>query len=207
MAKTAPAKTTARPRRERAGLPAIPSSKPLIGGKAAEKKRSSSSRFGLVLLALAIAAAGMLWLASTIVIVAGLIPTIVAYIYDRDPEKYAPMIVGSLNLCGVLPVLISLWQGGHTMEMVGQVLASPLNWLIMYTAAGAGWVLYFTVPPLLGAYLAARHEGEVKRHKDRMRELRVEWGNDIALTPEALMAAAGNGQKGQTNQKALAASR
>jgi hypothetical protein len=68
-------------------------------------KGASSSVFTMLLIMLPV---GLIFLPSTILLAAGMIPTAVAYVVDRDPDKTAPMTVGGLNLAGVVTFLISL---------------------------------------------------------------------------------------------------
>src|SRR3954469_25210120 len=101
-------------------------------------KGASSSVFTMLLIMLPV---GLIFLPSTILLTAGMIPTAVAYVVDRDPDKTAPMTVGGLNLAGVVTFLISLWQAGHTMAALTKVLTDPFAWLVMYGAAALGDLL------------------------------------------------------------------
>jgi hypothetical protein len=154
-----------------AGIPSLP-------GR--EKPKRRVSRAGLVVLALFSIPAALLFLPTTLLLAIGMVPTLVALVVDRDPEKYAAITVGPINFCGVLPSAISLWQAGHEMSQAVALLAEPLNWLIMYGAAAAGWMIYFTLPPAVAAFLAHRNESEIKSLTEHQEKLVEEWGPEVA---------------------------
>lgn len=145
------------------------------------RSRAHASRLALVIV-LCLLPIGLMALPTTILFIVGMIPTMVALVADRDPEKYAPMIVGSLNFCGVMPFAISLWRNAHTIGHALRLLSDPYTWLVMYSAAALGWVLFYGVPPTVTAIIVFRNEAEIKRMKDRQTELVEEWGPEVAGT-------------------------
>lgn len=108
------------------------------------KRKSSSS--GMVTVLLILMPVGLIFLPTTVLLAVGMIPTVVAYVVDRDPDKTAPMTVGGLNFAGVFAFAVSLWQAGHTMAALSRILTDPFAWLVMYGAAGLGWTLYYGIP-------------------------------------------------------------
>src|SRR5690349_5851955 len=99
------------------------------------RKKGRGSSSGMFTMLLIMAPIGLIFLPSTILLAVGMIPTVVAYVVDRDPDETAPMTVGGLNLAGVVTFLISLWQAGHTMTALTKVLTDPFAWLVVYGAA------------------------------------------------------------------------
>jgi hypothetical protein len=148
--------------------------------------------------------AAALFMPTTLIVLVGLVPTLVALIVDRDPEKFAAITVGPINFCGVLPAALALWQGEHSVERASAILAEPNNWLIMYGAAAVGWLIYFSVPPAVGAFMAYRNEIEIKRLTDHQEQLVEEWGPEVAAQA-AGTDAAGAGENALDDTPALAA--
>lgn len=115
-----------------------------------------------------------------IVFVAGMIPTVVAAIVDRDPEKLAAISVGPLNFAGTLPIMLEVMQNGNDMGAMGIALGSPFSWLVMYGAAGFGWLLYMGLPAMTSNVVAKQSERQIEKLIERQRELVGEWGPEVA---------------------------
>jgi len=123
--------------------------------------------------------AGLVFLPSTLLLTVGMIPTVVAYVVDRDPEKTAPMTVGALNFVGVVTFLINLWQAGHTMAALSKVMTDPFAWLVMYGAAGLGWSLYYGIPPAVAGWITLRAQSRIARRVEEQQELVAHWGSEV----------------------------
>lgn len=151
--------------------------KPASTGRAPRRRRRNPTVI-LFWLALGLLI-GLAVLPTTILFLVGMAPTLVALAIDRDREKYAAITVGSLNFCGVMPSALSLWFGLHTVDHALTLLSNPFNWLIMYFAAGLGWVLYHAVPPVVAIFLTMRSEREMEGLKERQQSLIAEWGEAV----------------------------
>jgi hypothetical protein len=150
-----------------------------MSGPGRGRKRGKGSSSGMMTVLLILFPVGLIFLPSTILLAVGMIPTVVAYVVDRDPDKTAPMTVGGLNFAGVLTFLISLWQAGHTMAAMTRVLTDPFAWLVMYGAAGLGWVLYYGIPPAVAGWVILRAEARIAQRIEEQRELTALWGTDV----------------------------
>lgn len=143
----------------------------------ARKKKKKGGALTLILL---IIPAALIVLPTTILFGIGMIPTIVAYVVDRDPDKSAPITVGGLNFCGCMPFAIDLWKHQHTIGAAAKVFADPLAWLVMYSAAAVGWGIYYGIPPLVAGMEVTRAEKRVEVLKQKKVALVQEWGPDVA---------------------------
>ncbi len=128
-------------------------------------------------------------LPTVILLTVGLVPTIVAYIVDRHPMKYASRTVGYLNFCGCLPYALRLWTGDHSVDAVIAILVDPFAWFAMYGAAAVGWLIYFATPPVVAAWMAVNHEIRQQALKSRQTELINEWGNTVRRSAAEAAAA------------------
>jgi hypothetical protein len=122
---------------------------------------------------------GLLFMPTALLMAVGLVPTAVAYIADRDPDKTAPLTVGALNFVGVMAFAIGLWQRDHTLAGAMRVLGDPFAWLGMYGAAAVGWALYNGIPPMVAMWIAMRAETRIRQLEEQQREIAREWGPEV----------------------------
>lgn len=121
----------------------------------------------------------LFFMATCLLLVIGMLPTFSAWVSDRDPEKTAPITVGAVNLCGILPYLLQLWRGTNTFHESLTILAQPMTWLVMYGAAAVGWTLYFVIPPLVAGMVSLSHETKVRNLESKQQALIEEWGAEV----------------------------
>ena len=124
-----------------------------------------------------IAACMMLALPAFIMLSMASIPPIVAYYVDRDREKHAALAVGSLSFAAVLPYCLDLWLGSFTVRQVMLILSDPFTWLVVYGAAGIGWLLYFMLPNAAYSYLKLVSEQQMLSLRKEHRAMVAEWGS------------------------------
>jgi len=148
--------------------------------RAAAKPRRRAKKASMLTFLLLMLPAGLVVLPTTLLFGIGMIPTLVAYAVDRDPEKPAPITVGGLNFCGCMPYAIDLWQHGHSIAAVVKMLGNPMMWLVMYGAAAVGWAFYYGIPPAVANAEIMRSERRIEALKQRKVALVQEWGPDVA---------------------------
>jgi hypothetical protein len=140
-------------------------------------RRGSAARTMLAMLAATLLAATELPL--SILLLAGLVPTMVAALVDRYRAKYLTRTVGFMNLAGLAPLAVQLWSGGLTMTGLADILARPVNWLTMYGAAGIGWVLFLGMPSLARIFVDIRADQLQGDLKARAARLAQDWGEEV----------------------------
>jgi hypothetical protein len=143
------------------------------------KKRGKLAFYTTIILLIAIAP----FIIPTLeLLLAGMLPTLVALFTDNDREHSSATAVGAMNFAGTTPFLIDLWMKGQNMGNVTQILAQPSNWLVMYGAAGVGLLIVFAVPQAIASLTFARSEVRLKILKENMEKLKATWGLDVATT-------------------------
>jgi hypothetical protein len=115
-----------------------------------------------------------------ILVLAGCLPTIVAVLVDRHRGRYLARTVGAMNLAGVMPGALKMWMVGISFHSLLQVINSPFTWLVMYGGAAAGWVLYFTVPPIVVMVFQVNSDETRRRLEARAKALVEEWGEEVS---------------------------
>lgn len=126
---------------------------------------------------------GMLFaLPTMMVLTLGLLPTLVAFVVDLHPRKYAARSVGSLNFAGTLPFLVSLWSGTHDLMSAMKILTDVYAWLVIYSAAAVGWVIYLGMPQVSGFLMEINAARRIRALDARRRKLIAEWGDEVDRT-------------------------
>jgi hypothetical protein len=97
-----------------------------------------------VLIPLAVAGlAGAFWSWPAFVFLTfALLPSIVAAAVDHGPLRCATICVTSFNVAGIAPFVIRFWSVPDTYEVAVTLMTNVYVWLIIYSAAGLGWLLY-----------------------------------------------------------------
>ena len=121
-------------------------------------------------------------LPTLIVFIPGMLPTMVARVCDRTEQKYATFCVGGLNLCGVFPYLLTLWTDNHEVRAAVGIISDIFALLVMYAAAGFGWLMFMAIPPVVSAFLNVLAQRRVTLLRASQEEIVKEWG------PEGSMA-------------------
>jgi membrane associated rhomboid family serine protease len=115
-----------------------------------------------------------------IVMVAALVPSVVARIVDTSPNRYLTFTVLGLNLVGSLYFVHQVLTKGNSLEVVTMVLQDSIGWLAALSGAGCGWLLYLAVPPLIAKMAEAQSGLRLRRvHRDQS-QLINEWGEVVA---------------------------
>ena len=121
-------------------------------------------------------------LSSMVLVFFAMLPTVVALIIDRTPQRYATFCVGGMNFCGTFPSLMELWRGDHTVAGAIDILTNVFSLFVMYGAASFGWMVYMGIPPVIGAFLTIFAQRRIQRLRSMQRELIAEWGEVLATS-------------------------
>ena len=122
----------------------------------------------------------------TMLLLFGLLPTVVAGIVDRTEGKYATFCVFGMNFLGIFPYLADIWFQEHTIDAAINILTDPLDLMIIYGAAGFGWMIYIAVPPVIVTFISAMSQRRVTTLRDNQRKIIEEWGENVATALETV---------------------
>lgn len=115
----------------------------------------------------------------SVLFAAGMLPSAVAATVDRHRLRYLTLSVTLLNLAGMVIPVMSLLKLPMTLAAALRILSDPRNLLIMYSAAGIGWILYLSMPVLARMIIDFRAERYEHRLMRRAEALVAEWGPDL----------------------------
>jgi hypothetical protein len=147
------------------------------------------SRRGIVAVLVGILAVQIVSPATVILLVAGMLPSVVAYIVDTEPGRRSAHCMAVLNMAGVLPVLATLWDRGATRAAAADILMDPFMWFLMYGSAGIAVLLLTMLPVMMEQLSNAAAEKEIGRLEKQMEQLIGEWGSDLMHEAGRLMPA------------------
>ena len=119
-------------------------------------------------------------LPTLLLLVAGLVPTYVAYGTDKDPEKTGAISVFAMNLAGIAPFLIDLWVKGQTLANALRILSDTNNWLVILGAAAIGQLVIYAVPQAIAAMSLGHAETRIKILRKNLDMLKESWGPEVA---------------------------
>ena len=153
--------------------------------------KKKSGKFGMFFVLLLFGFAAPFILPTMILLIAGLIPTYVAFFTDNDNQKSGATSVGMMNLAGLVPFIIDLWSGGQTMPNAFRMLGNANNWVVILGAAFIGQLIVYTVPQAIATMTLTHAEGRIKILRKNLELLKESWGPDVAtnksidkMTPE-----------------------
>jgi hypothetical protein len=163
---------------------AKPAAKPMaskLGRRGAPKApgRQSSGSVPITLTVMVISVLGLTALPLCLLMIAGLLPSAVAVVIDRHRRRYLARTVGAMNLAGVAPGALRMWEVGISFSSLQQVIENPFSWLVMYGAAAIGWVLYFCVPPIVAMVIEVKVDETRRKLENRAKTLVEEWGEEV----------------------------
>ncbi len=105
-----------------------------------------------------------------------LLPTIVVYFLDRTEGRPTLRAVLLFGLATAVRPLLTLWTGGHSMELSVTLLSDLATPVLAWSAQGGGWLLAQVVPLLLRVTLDAQARLEITRLRAERARLAEEWG-------------------------------
>ena len=119
-------------------------------------------------------------LPTCMVLAAGMLPTLGAYFSEKGDDRYAFLCVGGVNLAVLVPYLLGMWFGVHSIEEATRLLSDSSMLLWSYLAATVGWALYKAMPPIISSWLAMNTQKRINGLKAAQRKLLDDWGDDVA---------------------------
>lgn len=133
---------------------------------------------GLVLF-LIIVVISMLYLPSAILFFVGMLPTFAAYLTDRIPGKNKTFTIGALNFSGCFYYLIKIWSNSNPMEAAVSYLSDPVTIIVIYVAAGLGYILNYVATIMVSSVLRQKSRIRLDTLEDKKKKLEERWGEKV----------------------------
>ncbi|SDG84565.1 hypothetical protein [Roseospirillum parvum] len=147
--------------------------------------KSKGGGLGMRLAFVLIIAVMFLFFMPTVVLLAfAMLPTMVAVVVDRSPDKLSAFTIGGFNFAGVAPYLLDLWFGEHNVTVALDTLSDLVALIVIYGASALGWVLHFSAPAVVGTYMALTSTQRLARFKAEQKQLVELWGPEVTTLPK-----------------------
>lgn len=143
--------------------------------KAKGKKVQGQVRAFMALLILLAA----VFFSTAILLFVGLLPMFVAFFTDKSRRKTKAITVGSLNLAGCVPFVLELWGTDRSMESALDLISDPMVIIVMYMAAGVGYLVDWAVTLFVANMLYQQGLARQKAIQKRQEQLVVRWGEEV----------------------------
>ncbi|MQX36992.1 hypothetical protein [Roseospira navarrensis] len=120
-----------------------------------------------------------LFLPTVLVLVVCMLPTGVALVVDRSASRSGWLCVGGLNFAAMAPSLFELWFEDHSLEFATSVISDVFALMLIYGAAGIGWLVYMTTPRIISSVMEMTSSHRIEKLKAQQQRLVEEWGPEV----------------------------
>lgn len=134
---------------------------------------------GRLLLAV-LAIASVVFLPTTILMAVGILPTVVARMTDRTPERMRVLTVGFMNFAGCFPFWFQLMETGHKIDNSLAILSDPLTVVVMYACALIGYVLEWVSTAIVSGLMVQKGKSRLENIKKYQADLVKKWGTEVS---------------------------
>ncbi len=142
--------------------------------KSKGKKRGHGRLFSSLAFIMAV-----IFFPTTLVLSFGLLPTPAAGLISRDKKKSRVITVGAMNMAGCMPFLLDLWKNGNSLSYALEILSTPSSIIVMYAAAGVGYLIDWAMTGLVAVMLFERGKARKKEILKQQKELIERWGKGV----------------------------
>ena len=117
---------------------------------------------------------------TVILLLVGMLPTFVAFIIDRSPQKYLTYCVCAMNITGVFPGIYELWTTQNNISLALKIVTNIFDLSLMYLSASIGWFIYSVVPSIIRVFIKVIGQQRINLLRGQQQNLIQEWGENVA---------------------------
>ena len=150
-------------------------------------KAKSGNTYVISLLTLIVLGLAVFATPALLLFAVGMVPSLVAWVIDREPGYNATIAVTAMNFTGVAPFVAEILTAGATTTRAMMMVTDVFVLAAMYGAAAVGWALVVTMPKVASIYISVRNESRVQAMQRERKRLVEEWGDEVKdpLAPKA----------------------
>ncbi len=120
---------------------------------------------------------------SVILVLFGLLPSLIAMIIDPEKDGCIWKMVTLFNSIGILPYLIKISKSSGS-AFVLEIIINPQTWMVIFTAASIGWILYWIFPQIAVLIKDLKINAKIAKLEKELDDLAKEWGEEIKPVSE-----------------------
>jgi len=143
------------------------------------RKKISGGGMGNTIFLITFLICAILFYQTSLVFIIGMLPTFVAAFIDRSGKGTLAITVGSMNLAGCTPFLLRLWTEGHSLALAKSMIFDPRTIIVMYSAAGIGYLINWSVSNAVHALTVKRMRHRIGEISKIQTELITRWGREV----------------------------
>jgi len=117
--------------------------------------------------------------ASSILLVVGMLPTLIAVVVVSKNHKNKALTIGAMNFAGCFAYLLEIWQSNNRIGTAFEVLSDPMSVVIMYGAAGIGYIINWGVTNFIRQVMYSTAESKIKSIEKEKKSLEERWGKKV----------------------------
>lgn len=141
-----------------------------------KQKKLSLKHWLFVLVGIAVL---IVFLPTTALLIVGMIPTMVAFVVDRQPGRNKTFTIGVMNFAGCFSYVLDIWLHANSINYSLFLLTQPKTYVVMYAAAAIGYVIDWGITLIVSAILVQRSEMRLKKIEKEKEALAQRWGKDV----------------------------
>lgn len=149
------------------------------GKEKSKNKNKNSFDFKLWIFIIAAVAMSVAFFASSLLLLVGMLPTLIALVVVSKNHKNKALTIGAMNFSGCFIYLLEIWQSNDRMSSTIEILSDPMSTVIMYGAAGVGYIINWGVTNFVRQIMYSTAEAKIRSLENEKKKLIERWGEKV----------------------------
>ena len=147
--------------------------------KTKNKSKKSALDIRVWIFIFAVLLMAIVFLPSTLLLTLGMLPTLIALVVVSKSHKNKVLTIGAMNFAGCFPYLMDIWQSNDRMSTMIDVMSNPMTIVVMYSAAGIGYIINYGVTRLVRQLMYSGAERKIKNIEIERKNIEKRWGRKV----------------------------
>lgn len=121
----------------------------------------------------------IVFLATSLVLMVGMLPTMMAGLVDSSKDKMKTLTIGAMNLAGASPFVVELWARENSFADALNIVTDPVAIIVIYACAAVGYMIDWALSGMIASIVHQRGKARKKAIQKRKKELVERWGKKV----------------------------